>query len=103
MSLGVTRLVMLVIPSASAAAMITTLELATVDNSRRPARDGYHNRKLHHPAGVEIGERQDPFGYAASPEFNRLSIRLSVRRAPKAGVRARCYGQGVWSPVPRGR
>ena len=31
--------------------------------------------KLHHPAGVEMGERQDPFGYAASPEFNGLSIR----------------------------
>ena len=47
-------------------------------------------------------ERQDPFGYAPVLEFNRLSIRLSVRRAPKAGVRARCYGQGVWSPAPRG-
>jgi hypothetical protein len=45
MSLGVTRLVMLVIPSASTAAMITTLEWSTVDNSRRPASDGYHNRK----------------------------------------------------------
>ena len=45
MSLGVTRLVMLVIPSASAAEMITTLELATVDNSRHSPSDGYHNRK----------------------------------------------------------
>ena len=93
MSLGVTRLVMMVIPSASTAAMIGTLERPwTIPGS---ASDGYPNWKLHHPAGVEIGERQDPFGYAASPEFNRLSIRSSVssvRRAPKAGVRARCYG-----------
>ena len=34
--------------------MITMLELATVDNSGRPASDGYHSRKLH-PAGVEMG------------------------------------------------
>ena len=32
---------MLVIPSASTAAMITTRERATVDNPRRPASDGY--------------------------------------------------------------
>ena len=78
---------MLVIPPASAAAMITTLEPATVGNPRRLARDGYHNRKLHQPAGVAVGERQDPFGYAASPELNRLS---SVVRAPSA--QGRCAG-----------
>ena len=90
MSLGVTRLVMLVIPSASTAAMIGTLERPWT--SQAPRVTDTPIGKLHHPAGVEIGERQDPFGYAASPELNRLSIRLSVRRAPKAGVRARCYG-----------
>jgi hypothetical protein len=90
MSLGVTRLVMLVIPSASTTAMIGTLERPWTIPAPRATDTPIG--KLHHPAGVEIGERQDPFGYAASPEFNRLSIRLSVRRAPKAGVRARCYG-----------
>jgi hypothetical protein len=82
--------------------MITSLEWSTVTIPGAPRATDTTIGKLHHPAGAEMGERQDPFGYAASPEFNRLSIRLSVRRAPKAGVRARCYGQGVWSPAPRG-